>query len=756
MSVIKTHLQKKIKKTSDAQETLRELKKIIKQNFSTEEKLNIITKLTAQHLKTDACSFYIMRPGDVLELYATYGLDKKAVHDTFLRIGEGLNGEVALRRKPLQVENVWSHSGFVYKPETKELNLNSFAAVPVIHQDILIGVLSVQKKEQYHFTEEEIDFLSVISMILSGLLLNLLTNTESKVASARRHKKLDAVVLVPGLAIGKAYVHKRIQFDTILSSDKLAEQKKLITAIRKVEEEISQKLLLPDITHEQAEIFKTYLMFTRDKGWAKKITTAIESGLTAEASIQKVLNEITERMSMMSDPYIKERLHDFQDLAGRITRHLYKKQVKSSKRLSKNTILVAKNLGPVELLDYDLTKIKAIVLEEGSQTMHMTIVAKSLNIPVISGIKDISNSILNDDVLAVDGTNGFLYINPSDEILDDFDERLKIYKQHQTRYLAFKNLPSETKDGVYVSLNINAGLAADISNTKNFTYDGIGLYRTELPFMSSTDLPDLKDQISIYQNVFKEVGDKPIIFRTLDIGSDKILPYFENKKEENPAMGWRSIRITLDRRIILKTQLRALIKAAKGRELKIMFPMITTLEELKESKKIFYTELEREKEKGTPLPKEIKIGTMLEVPSLLFQLDNLLKEVDFISIGTNDLAQFFFATDRSNPIIWDKYDSLSPVFLKALKKISDTAKKANVPCSVCGEMASRPLEAFTLIALGFTNLSMNPSALGSIKAVARTTDQKQAQHFINTHLNDSDASIRPLLKAFATDHGVLI
>ena len=756
MGVLKTHLKQNETNRNGSQETLRELKKIIKQNLSTEAKLNKITKLTAEYLKTDACSFYIMRPGEVLELYATFGLDKKAVHETFLRMGEGLNGEVALRRKPLQVENVWSHSGFVYKPETKELNLNSFAAVPVIHQDILIGVLSVQKKEQYRFSETEIDFLSIISMILSGMLLNLLTHNESKVASARRHKKLDAICLITGLGIGKAYVHKRIQFDTILSSDKLGEQKKLIAAIRKVEEEISQKLLLPDITHEQAEIFKTYLMFTRDKGWAKKINYAIESGLTAEASIQKVLNEITDRMSMMSDPYIKERLHDFQDLAGRITRHLHGKQIKSSKKLAKNTILVAKNLGPVELLDYDLSKIKAIVLEEGSQTMHMTIVAKSLNIPVISGIKDISESILNDDVLAVDAVNGFLYINPSDEILDDFDERLKTYRRQQAQYLPFKNLPSETKDGVFISLNINAGLPADISNTKSFSYDGIGLYRTELPFMSTRQLPDLKEQIEIYQNVFKEVGDKPVIFRTLDIGSDKILPYFENKKEENPAMGWRSIRITLDRRIILKTQLRALIRAAKDRELKIMFPMITTIDELKEAKKLFYTELENEKKRGSILPKKVQIGTMIEVPSLLFQLDNLTKEVDFISIGTNDLAQFFFATDRGNPVIWDKYDTLSPVFLKALKNISDAAKKRGISCSICGEMASRSLEAFALIALGFENLSMNPSALGCIKGVARTTNQKQAQEFINTHLNDSDASLRKLLTAYATDHGVLI
>lgn len=755
MAVLSHGARLKRKLVSRPKSALQEYKKVVNQKISIEEKLNLITKLTAKELKVDACSFYILRPGEVLELFATCGLDKKAVHETFLRIGEGLNGEVALQRKPLQVENVWQHSGFVYKPETKELNLNSFAAVPVVHQDVLLGVLSVQKKPVYHFTEKEIDFLSIVAMILSKVILDKGSALVGKSVSARQHKKMDAVCLISGLAIGKAFVHKRMEFNTLLANDKFGEQKKLISAIRKVEEEISQMLLLPDITHEQTEIFKTYLMFTRDKGWARKINNAIETGLTAQASIQKVLNEITSRMEMMSDSYIKERVHDFEDLAGRIIRHLNGKQ-NFAKKLPRNAILVAKNLGPVELLDYDFSKIKAIVLEEGSQTMHMTIVARSLNIPVVSGIKDITNSILNDDLLAVDAIKGFLYVNPSDEILDEFDERFKIYKRRQAQFLPYKNQPSLTKDGVAVSLNINAGLPSDIANTKSFPFDGIGLYRTELPFMSAKALPDVKEQTIIYRQVFDEVGDKPIIFRTLDIGSDKILPYFANKKEENPAMGWRSIRITLDRRIILKTQLRAFIRASHNRELKIMFPMITNIEELREAKKLFYLELERERNKTGLVPSSVKIGTMIEVPSLLFQLDELVEEVDFISIGTNDLAQFFFATDRGNPVIWDRYDSLSPVFLKALKNVSDACKKKGIPCSVCGEMASRSLEAFALVALGFTTLSMNPASLPAVKGMIRTMNQEKTSEFILKHLNGSVKSLRPLLTAYATDHNILI
>lgn len=739
------------------QKMLKDIRKIIKIKCPVQEKINQIVHVSVQALNVDVCSCYIIRPGDVLELYATYGLEPKAVHETFLRVGEGLIGEIALQRKPLSFDNAWEHSSFVYKPETKEDKFHSLMGVPIIHQDVLLGVLCVQKEKVYHFKENQIDSLKIIAMVISDVLLDAFKKSaEKKVVSGRQHKKLEAVCLIPGIAVGKAFVHKRMALDTILASDKSSEQKKLSAALKSVEAEVNQMLAHPHVTGEQTDIFETYLMFTQDRGWITKINHAIESGLTAEASVQKVVNEIAERMSLMTDPYIKERIHDFQDLASRIIRHLRGKRPVSVKKMPKNTILVAKSMGPVELLDYDISKIKAIVLEEGSQTMHVIIIARSLNIPVISGVKDISQIILNEDLLAVDANKGFLYINPSDEVQDSFDESLKVYKKLQTQYMQLKGQPSVTKDGVVVSLHINAGLASDLMNTKGFPYDGIGLYRTELPFMSAPRLPDVQEQTDIYKRVFGEVKNKPIVFRTLDIGSDKVLPYFENKEEQNPAMGWRSIRITLDRRAILRGQLRAFIRACAGKELHIMFPMITTINEFLEAKRTLEIELKREENKGGILPLNIKVGTMLEVPSLLFQLEELVKIVDFISIGTNDLAQFLFATDRGNPLIWNRYDVLSPAFLKTLKHINDICKAAGIPCSVCGEMASRALESFALIGLGFTKLSMNPSALGSVKAVVRTMNQQNTEEFILSHLSDPISSIRPLLRAYAVDHGVFI
>lgn len=728
-----------------------------KSGIPTEEKINTIVSLVADTIGLDVCSCYIVRPGDVLELYASKGLERQSVHETFLRIGEGLVGEIALKRKPQAFDDIWNHASFVYKPETGEKAFHSLAGVPILQENILLGVLCVQTVESVSYPSEFLELLSVIAMALSGILATVATGSlEKKIAVGRQHKKFEATKIIAGIALGRAYVHKRVALGKVLASSTSKEIKRLDAAMKEVEAEINHLLSKPDMTGEQKGILETYLMFVRDKGWQNKMTKSIGDGLTAEAAVQRVCGEIADRMRLMTDTYIKERIHDFQDLANRLMRHLRGEQIVSTKKMSKNTILVAKSLGPAELLDYDVSRIKAIVLEEGSQTMHVVIVARSFNIPVIAGIKNISTIVLDDDVLGVDADNGFLYVNPSDEVSDSFEARIKVQRRLQTRLAQLSELPAVTLDGTEISLNINAGLPSDLMNAKSALFDGIGLYRTELPFMSSEQLPNIQEQTNIYRRVVQEMKDKPVVFRTLDIGSDKVLPYFENRGEKNPAMGWRSIRITLDRRAILRGQLRAFIRACAGKKLHVMFPMITNIDEFRQAKEVLKIELSREKEKGNPLPKEIKAGTMLEVPSLLFQLEELVKEVDFVSIGTNDLAQFLFATDRSNSMIWTRYDTLSPAFLKMLRYVHDVCMQANVPCSICGEMASRPLECVALIGLGYKKLSMNPGALGMVKAVVRSIDQKRTESFLMRHLSDTVESLRPLLQSYAIDHDIFI
>ncbi len=745
-------------KTGTVPYTLKLLRDLMNKKLPIDVLLGKTVQIIATHLNVDVCSCYLIRPGDILELYATHGLDQAALHDTFLQVGEGLIGEIALQRKSLVFEDAWSHPSFVHKPETNETAFKSMAGTPILKGDHLYGVLAIQTTQIQTFSPDLIDLLETIALALSEILAREnLQNKQENPTNTDHLKKLEGTCIIGGVAVGKAFIHKRIErTSNILAKDSSTEIKRLNDALLMVQTQINSMLTNPELAEEQIDIFKSYLMFTKDKGWIEKITTAIQRGLTAEASIQKVSDEITERMQLITDPYLQERIHDFHDLANRLIKNLKGKSKFAKLSLDKNTILIAQNMGPAELLDYDTKKIKAIVLEEGSQTMHVAIVARSLNIPMIGGIKGVLSHINVGDYLALDATKGCVFINPSDEILDDFSIKIQTHQQLLEKYKLLKGLPAVTLDDVSVKLNINIGLPNDLMSIDYDDYDGVGLYRTELPFMTSNQLPDSETQTQIYKKAILQVGDKPLTFRTLDIGSDKVLPYFDNTGEKNPAMGWRSIRITLDRRALLRSQLRAFIRAVNGKELRIMFPMISDIGEFLEARKTLEIELNREKSKGGVLPSAIKVGTMVEVPSLIFQLPDLLKHVDFISVGTNDLCQFLFATDRGNPLIWNRYDSLAPATLKVLKYISDECRKADVPCSVCGEIASNPIDAIALVALGYTSLSMNPASIPAIKAAIRSMDCAKTAEYILSQMKQETNSIREQLKSYAIDHGIFI
>lgn len=747
-------------KITAGRQLLRDLRELMRQEISENDKLSQIVSLVAQALQMDACSFYLLQPGDILELYATVGLSQDAVHETMLRVGEGLVGEIAIQKKPLSFEDAWHHPSFVYKPETKEAPFVSLMGVPVMRGSQLVGVLDVQTRNEHAYTDDEIETLETVAMVIAQMLF---TREEKKKKSSLPAVKessfrLEGVRLTSGTAIGKVFIHHRSERVTeLLSSNETAELERLNQALAQMDKELSETFASPDVDEESADIFETYRMFTKDKGWISKITDSIHSGLTASAAVQKVGDEISERMNMVTDPYLRERIHDFQDLADRLQQYLAGKDIKAkNKHLDANTILVAQSMGPAELLDYDRSKIKALVFEEGSPTMHAVIVAKALNIPVIGSVIGVLNRVQNSDVMAVDGDSAAVYLNPPDDVLEDFKKRIEENKKIQKRYEKLRNIPSVTLDGQPVSLNINAGLSLDILSLGDGMADGIGLYRTELPFLSSSQLPDTQKQIEIYKRVLMNTKGKPVVFRTLDIGSDKVLPYLQHKAEENPAMGWRSIRITLDRRSLLRSQIRAFIRAVNGGELHIMFPMITDIDEFMEAKETLEIELEREREKGGKLPSLIKIGTMIEVPSLLFQMDELLPLVDFISIGSNDLSQFLFATDRSDPSIWERYDVLSAPMIRMLKYVIDKCHQYKVPCSVCGEMAAKPLDAMVLIALGCDKLSMTPASLGRVKAMLLSMNAQEVKEYIMSILPAKTHSLRERLRVYALDHQIVI
>lgn len=750
-------------KVISSRQLLKSLREVMSAEIEVQEKLNRIVKVVATEMHTQVCSFYLLQPGDILELFATYGLKSNAVHETSLRLGEGLIGEIAVQKKALSFEDAWQHPSFVFKPETGEKVFHSLMGVPVLQGTHLLGVLAVQTEEIYSYSEEEIETLETVAMLIAQLLVSIDFKTQQN-AVVKVHKdvrsRIEGVRLMSGMAIGSAFIHARTaRIENMLSNDnnEVAELNKLTLALTEMDKALTETLSQADISDENAEIFETYRMFTKDKGWIRKMTDYIHTGFTAQGAVQKVADDMAERMSMITDPYLKERIHDFQDLADRLLQHLAGKDIKAkNKDLNENTILIARSMGPAELLDYKKEKIKGIILEEGSPTMHVVIIAKALNIPVVGGVKGIVDTVLKGDTIALDGDNGYIYVNPVEDILNDFKKRIENREKIRRKYERLKNIPCKTKDGVSISLNINAGLALDMLSFGDGFADGIGLYRTELPFMSTSQLPDTQKQTEIYSRTILNAAGKPVVFRTLDIGSDKVLPYVQHKPEENPAMGWRSIRITLDRRTLLRQQLRAFIRAVAGGELYVMFPMITDVQEFIEAKKTLDIELAREKEKGHILPSAVYVGTMLEVPSLIFQLEELLPLVDFLSVGTNDLSQFLFATDRSDPSIWERYDVLSAPMIRTLKWIVELCDSYRVPCSVCGEMAGKPLEAMVLVALGFKKLSMNAGSLGAVKAMILSMDTRLVQDYLQTILPIPAHSLREKLRLFAIDHDIII
>ncbi len=749
-------------KTLSARRLLKRLRGVMSGETSVQKKLNQIVEIVAVEMQTPVCSFYLLRPGDILELFATFGLKQTAVHETSLRLGEGLIGEIAVQKKTLIFEDAWHHPSFVFKPETGEKPFQTMMGTPILQGAHLMGVLAVQTEESYTYSEDEADILETVAMLIAQLLMSTdFKNEQHAVVEVKKdvRSRLEGVRLMSGMAIGRAFIHSRTaRIENIISNNNEAvETEKLNQALQQMDKALSLMLSNPALSEENAEIFETYRMFTQDKGWICKMTDYIHTGLSAQGAVQKVADDMSERMGMITDPYLKERIHDFQDLTDRLLQHLAGKDTTAkNKELDNDTILVAHAMGPAELLDYNKDKIKGIILEEGSPTMHVVIVAKSLNIPVVGGMKGVVEMILKGDTIALDGDNGFIYINPVDDILNDFQKQIEQREKIRRKYERLKNIPCQTKDGIPVSLNINAGLTLDMLSLGDGFADGIGLYRTELPFMSTAQLPDTQKQTEIYRRTILNAQGKAVVFRTLDIGSDKVLPYVQHKEEENPAMGWRSIRITLDRRSLLRQQLRAFIRAVNGGDLYVMFPMITDIDEFISAKSTLDIELAREKEKGHLLPKSVYVGTMLEVPSLLFQLDELLPLVDFLSIGTNDLSQFLFATDRSDPTIWDRYDVLSAPMIRVLRYVAQKCNQAKVPCAVCGEMAGKPLEAMILIALGFRRLSMNAASLGAIKAMILSMNAAQVEDYINTLLSLPTHSLREKLRLYALDHNIMI
>jgi phosphotransferase system, enzyme I, PtsP len=743
---------------------LRRLRDVMAGSGTAQERLNTIVRLIAADMVAEVCSCYLLRAGEVLELFATEGLRPEAVHRTRLRVGEGIVGVIAATARPLALADAQSHPDFAYRPETGEEIYHSMMGVPIVRADRVLGVLAVQNRTQRHYAEDEVETLQTIAMVLAELAASGdLVSPNERVPGdgiGLLPVRLDGVRLNPGLAMGTAVIHApRVLIRQVVAEDPQAELERLRAAVASMQSAIDAMLAESDVARggEHRDILETYRMFAADRGWIQRIREAVRSGLTAEAAVQKVQDDTRHRMNQVSDPYIRERLMDLEDLTNRLLQHLAGKPISASlSELPEEFVLVARSLGPAELLDYDRRRLRAVALEEGSATAHVAIVARALDIPMVGRLRGALHRIEAGDLLVVNGDEAQVLVRPSEDILQAVDHTIKVRLGERARYTALRALPAVTRDGVAVELHLNAGLTLDLPHLDETGAAGIGLFRTELPFMIRNAFPGVKAQVDLYARVLEQARERPVVFRTLDIGGDKLLPYLPETEEENPAMGWRALRIALDRPAMLRQQLRALLRASAGRPLHVMFPMVAEVAEFEAASAILEKELQREVKRGESVPSMVKAGVMLEVPALLFQLPMLLPRVDFVSIGTNDLAQFLFASDRGNPRLTDRYDTLAPAFLRALGEVARAAREHGVAVSVCGEMAGSPLDAMALVGLGLRTLSMNAAGIGPVKAMIRSLTLAPLEEFLARHLGTPDHSLRAKLRAFARDHGVAI
>jgi phosphotransferase system enzyme I (PtsP) len=740
---------------------LKRLRNVMARGGAAQLRLDQTVKLIAGEMVAEVCSIYLLRAGEVLELFATEGLKKEAVHKTRLRVGEGLVGDVASHARPLALADAQHHPQFAYRPETGEELFQSLMGVPILRAGRVIGVLVIQNRTRRQYTEEEIETLETVAMVLAELVASgeLVSAEELRPGDgiALLPLRLDGVTLCPGLARGIAVLHQQtLQLQQLVAEDPEKEAERLAAALMEMQSSIDTMLSAGDIAGqgEHFEVLETYRLFAQDQGWRNRMMEAVQTGLTAEAAVQKVQNDTRARMREVTDPYLRERLADLDDLANRLLRHLLGADMPTLRRLPEEAIVVARSMGPAELLDYDRSRLKGLVLEEGSQNAHVAIVARALDIPVLGRCQDLMQRVGDGDPLVIDGDNGTLFIRPSDDLMQTFAESMRQRLVKREAYAAIRELPAVTRDGIAVDLNINAGLLMDVPQLAATNAVGIGLYRTEIPFMISHEYPDVPRQTEIYRKVLDGAGNRPVIFRTLDIGSDKVLPYWNRAPEENPAMGWRAIRIALDRPAMLRQQLRAMMNAAAGRTLSVMFPMVTELTEFDSCRRLLDLELQRHARRNSPLPNEIKVGAMVEVPALLWQLPELLQRVDFLSVGSNDLQQFLFAADRDNPAAAGRYDTLAPAMRRALAEVARAASDAGKPFGLCGEMAGDPLAAMALLCLGYRALSMAPPRVLPMRAAIRSLDFNGLYGYWQTVQQLDGPSLRSALLDYALDHKI--
>ena len=740
---------------------MRRLREIMADASDGQTRLDRIVKQVAGLMVAEVCSLYLKRQDGSLELFATEGLKPEAVHKTRMKRGEGLVGRCAELETTINEPEARNHPAFSYRPETGEEIFHSLLAVPLRRSGKVLGVLVVQNRMPRTYSEDDVESLQTTAMVIAEHIVS------GAVAGAGGAGEIDRALtsvmtgepMSDGIALGHAALHQpRVVVTRLLAEDPDVELARLETAVAQLREWIDKTLSGEGIATGGAhrDVLEAYRMFANDRGWLRRLKDAVREGLTADAAVERVHNATRARMLGQNDPFWRERLGDLDDLSDRLLRVLSGEAATGANRhdIPADAILVARTMGPAELLDYDRTRLRGLVIEDGSGQSHVAIVARALGIAAVGQASGIMERVAAGDPIIVDAETGELHLRPSQEVISAYSDKVRFRARRQVQYAALRDKPAVTRDGVRIMLHMNAGLPVDLPHLDESGADGIGLFRTELQFMIASSFPRLEKQTTIYRQILDAAGERPVVFRALDVGGDKTLPYLRMPSEDNPALGWRAVRLSLDRPALLRLQIRALLRAAGRRSLDVMLPMISAASEIDEARR----HIEQERMRFTlataqPAPR-IRVGAMIEVPSMLFDLDHTLPRIDFASVGSNDLMQFLFAADRSNPRVAGRYDPLSVASLRALRSIVEACGRHEVPLNLCGELAGRPLEAMVLVGLGFRSISMAPASIGPVKAMILSLDAGRIAGLLEELMARETGSLRSDLQRFAEQDGV--
>jgi phosphotransferase system enzyme I (PtsP) len=731
-----------------------------------------LARLLAAELVSEVCSIYVMRPGEILELAATHGLNPLAVGRTRLRVGEGIVGLCAAKQEVLNLADAQNHPAFAYRAETGEESFASMVAVPVRRAGRMVGVLVAQNRNPRQYSEEEVDVLETVTMLLAELLAaGGASDTSEEGVAATVPRAFSGAMLSGGIVIGPVLVRGgRPAVGRLLADDPEAELKRLQVAAERMQRGLDELIATTGDVVPAAgpagtasrEVLAAYRLVAADAGWLRRVGDVIRTGVTAEAAVVRVSGEVRDRMRRITDPYLRERLADLDELADRLLSTLLSQGADKGPGqpplgpVPPGAILLARRLGPADLLDWHARGVAGVVIEEASPSGHAAIVARAIGLPALGGARGMMDAARSGDMAVLDADDGRLILRPDSDVRQTYARALEARTARQAGWAVFRDRPSVTADGTSVTLMLNVGLGLELDQLETTGAAGIGLYRSEIAMLARGAVADVAEQAATYAKVLDAAAGRPVLFRTLDLGADKVLPGSAPTVEENPAMGWRSLRIGLDRPALLRRQLRALLLAAGGRDLSVMFPMVATVAEFRAARAL----LEAEAKRVRPAPSSLRIGTMLEVPALMWQLPELLGQVDFISVGSNDLLQFVFAADRGTPAIANRYDLLSQPMFDLLTQVVQAARGARggegVPVSLCGEAAGRPLEAMALVGLGITTLSMPASGILPVKAMLAQLDLVSFRPVLTAIRRGGagTASLREPIATWAREHAL--